>query len=147
MRSALATLALVPLLACQLPPAAELRSDVRPSHEITAEEIDGSGAKTAWEAVRLLSGNVRFSGGGSDGGPSRASARGRSSIVLDSEPAFVLDGVRLVDIGVLHDLAAAAVDHIRLITGPDATTRWGTNSGHGVILITTRHPESVPPAR
>lgn len=135
------TLAVPVLLACHLPSADAPTSRTRASHEITAAEIERSGARTAWDAVRLLSGNLRVHDRGERGGPAFTSSRGRSSILLDSEPTFVLDGVRLVETGLLNDIAAGAILHIRLLTGPDATTRWGTNSGNGVVEITTRDSE------
>ena len=113
-----------------------------PAHSgrmITEQEIANSGAQTAWEAVRLLSGYVRFTDD-ENGRPSSMTARGKSSIYLSSAPSLFMDGVRIVDFTVLHELSARNLESIQLITGPDATTYFGTNSGNGVIYIRTKAP-------
>ena len=51
-----------------------------------------------------------------------------------------MDGVRLTDFRVLHDVSARNLESIQLISGPDATTYFATNSGHGGLYIRTRTP-------
>ena len=102
-----------------------------------AEQIERSSVKTAWDALQLLGAFLRLDED-KDSQPARMTARGRSSIILSSEPQVILDGVRLVEYQLLHSMSAHLVERIEFITGPQATTRYGTNSGHGVILITTR---------
>jgi len=104
---------------------------------VDAEEIERSSVRTAWDALQLLGAFLRLEED-NDQQPARMTARGRSSIILSSEPRVVLDGVRLVEYGVLHGMGAHLVERIEFLTGPEATQRYGTNAGHGVILITTR---------
>lgn len=104
---------------------------------IEAAEIEASSARTAWDALQLLGGYLRIDED-ENSQPSRISSRGRSSIILRSEPQIILDGVRLVEYEVLHGMGAHLLERIQLLSGPEATTWYGTNSGHGVILITTR---------
>jgi hypothetical protein len=52
-------------------------------------------------------------------------------------PRVHLDGVPLQDIQELENIRCADVRQMQFITGPDATTRWGTGYSNGVILITT----------
>lgn len=124
--------------ACATAPADEVDSHLQPrGRTVTAEEIDRSSAQTAWDALGLLGGFLRLEKD-KDRQPARITARGRSSILLSSEPIVVLDGVRLVEYTVLDRMSANLIESIQLLSGPEATTRFGTNSGHGVILITTR---------
>lgn len=108
---------------------------------VTSAEIANSGAQTAWEAVRLLSGYVRFTDD-SKGRPSGMTARGKSSMILSSAPQIFMDGVRLGDFRLLEEISARHLESIQLISGPDATTYFGTNAGHGVVYIRTRTPGS-----
>ncbi len=104
---------------------------------IEAAEIEASSARTAWDALHLLGAYLRIDED-ENSQPSRISSRGRSSMLLRSEPQVILDGVRLVEYEVLHGMSAHLLERIQLLSGPEATTRFGTNSGHGVILISTR---------
>lgn len=100
-------------------------------------EIERSSVDTAWDALQLLGAFLRLEED-KDQQPARMTARGRSSILLDSQPRVVLDGVRLIEYQVLHGMSAHLIERIEFLTGPEATQRYGTNAGHGVILITTR---------
>lgn len=128
----------LPASACHLRPTAGADHD-RQGRTVTAEQIAESGARTAWDALRLFSGHIRVEG-------NRIAARGTSSIHLSSEPMVIMDGVRLAEHGVLRDVSARHVASIQLIRGPDATTHYGTGAGHGVLVIRTRsaHDETRP---
>lgn len=104
---------------------------------VDAEDIERSSVRTAWDALQLLGAFLRLEED-KDQQPAQMTARGRSSIILSSEPQVVLDGVRLVEYTVLEGMSAHLIQRIEFLTGPEATTRYGTNAGHGVILITTR---------
>jgi hypothetical protein len=104
---------------------------------ITAREIDRSGAKTAWEAIRLTVRHINLQQT-TAGSARRIVRRGQSSIVLRDEIRVFVDELRIVDVGVLQQIAASDIATIRVLSGLDATTRYGTNSGDGVILISTR---------
>ena len=109
---------------------------------VDAEEIERSSVDSAWDALQLLGAFLRLEED-KDQQPARMTSRGRSSILLDSQPRVILDGVRLVEYKVLHDMSAHLIQRIEFLTGPEATTRYGTNAGHGVILITTRSASDV----
>jgi outer membrane cobalamin receptor len=108
---------------------------------VTAEDIARSDASTAWEALGLLGGYLRLEED-SKQRPVRITARGRSSILLRSEPQVFMDGVRLVEYTVLKNMDSTLIEQIELVTGPRASIRYGTNAGHGVIVITTRSGRS-----
>ena len=108
-----------------------------PGRIVTAEDITRSDASTAWEALGLLGAYLRLEED-SRQRPVRITARGRSSILLRSEPQVFVDGVRLVEYTVLKSMDSSLIEKIELVTGPQASIRYGTNAGHGVIVITTR---------
>ena len=116
--------------------------DPRPGgRSIDAEDIQASSARTAWDALRLLGAYLRLEED-KDRQPARMTSRGRSSIHLKSEPQVVLDGVRIVEYSVLHQMNAALIERIDFLTGPSASIRYGTNAGSGVIVIKTRTSNS-----
>ncbi len=52
-------------------------------------------------------------------------------------PMVHLDGVPLQDVYELESIRAGDIREMRFVSGPDASTRWGTGYSNGVILITT----------
>lgn len=118
--------------------------DTRPAGRVVdAEDIEASSARTAWDALQLLGAYLRLEED-KDRRPARMTSRGRASINLSSEPLVFLDGVRLVEYTVLHEMSAGHVERIEFITGPSASIRYGTNAGSGVIVITTRASDLAP---
>ncbi len=102
---------------------------------ITQQRIAASGARTAWDAVRLTVPNVQLRE--SRGQAARIQRRGRASIYLDDQVRVILDHVRLEDVQVLQQIAAADILTIQVLNGMDATTYYGAASTSGVIIITT----------
>ena len=116
------------------------RQEQRASHlsgqYVTTEEIRQSGATTAWDALRYTVRTHRFND--YRGVPVRIhSDRGQGSMILREDPMVFLDGVRLADILLLRMIPADNLYSIQVITGPDATTYYGTSAVAGVILLET----------
>jgi len=107
---------------------------------ITAEAIAKSGAKTAWDAVRLTVPNVQLRE--VRGEPARIQRRGRASLYQDDQVRVILDHVPIEDLQVLKQVAAVDSLTIEILTGLDATTQYGAVSTSGAIVITTTsgHP-------
>src|SRR3989441_2509449 len=107
---------------------------------ITAEAIAKSGAKTAWDAVRLTVPNVQLRE--VRGQPARIQRRGRASLYQDDQVRVILDHVPIEDLQVLKQVAAVDILTIEILTGLDATTQYGAVSTSGAIVITTTsgHP-------
>ena len=103
---------------------------------ITAEEIAASGAKTAWDAVRLVVPYLQLRERG--GTPTGIQRRGRASIYLDDQVRLMVDNVRIPDIALLAQIPAGDVLTIELLSGLDATTLYGANSTSGAIIIHTK---------
>jgi outer membrane cobalamin receptor len=103
---------------------------------ITADKIAASGAKTAWDAVRMTVPNVQLRE--NRGRPSRIQRRGRASIYLDDQVRVMVDNVRMLDITVLDQIPAGDILTIEVLTGLDATTYYGGSSTSGLIIIRTK---------
>jgi outer membrane receptor for ferrienterochelin and colicin len=104
---------------------------------ITAETIEKTGARTAWEAMQQTVRFITFDET-SRGQPDRIRRRGSSSLLLFEDMPVFLDDVRMLDILDLDKIPAAQIERIRVLNGIDATTYYGTGAGDGVILIYTK---------
>ena len=103
---------------------------------ITQEQIAASGAKTAWDALRLTVPNLQLRE--TRGAAARIQRRGRSSIYLDDQVRVVVDNMRIGDPQMLQQMAAADIFSIQVLNAMDATTYFGGMSASGVVIITTR---------
>jgi hypothetical protein len=104
---------------------------------VTAEEIAQSGASDAWDAIRKTLPHLDLRED-RNGRPARMHRRGASSLLLEDRPSIFLDGVRITDVQRLSQIPAFEIAEIRFLSGIDGTTRYGTNSGDGVIVIQTK---------
>jgi len=116
-------------------PGIEHPGPQRPGTVITADAIAASGAKTAWDAVRLTVPNVQLRERA--GRASGIQRRGQASIYLDDQVRVILDNARIYDLQVLQQVAAADIYMIEVLSGLEATTYYGASSTSGVIVITT----------
>jgi outer membrane cobalamin receptor len=103
---------------------------------ITGEQIRRSGATDAWEALRRTGTHLNMREGPT-GQPSRLSRRGPSSILLSNEPLVVIDGARMIDFRTLRQVPAQIIASIRILSGHQGTTHYGTGAGNGVIVVET----------
>jgi hypothetical protein len=94
---------------------------------ITQEELAGSEAPTAYDAVLKLRGNF-------------LSDRGKTTILGNSpsKPMVYLDGIRYGDVQSLRTIATSTVAQIRLYRAWEAQQKFGTGNMGGVIEVTTR---------
>ena len=111
---------------------------------ITQEQIERSGAPTAWEVLKNEARRYTYKEDRS-GRPLRIVAqRGVSSITLsDSDsPMVIIDGARLTDVAALAQLPAGALASIEILSGIRGSGSQGTNASAGVIYIHTREASS-----
>lgn len=66
---------------------------------------------------------------------SRGSVSMRNS--ADAYPLVYLNNVRHGSVASLRDIPVNDIREIRFISASDATTRWGTGHGSGVIMVST----------
>jgi len=104
---------------------------------ITAEQIEKTGARTAWQVLKQSAPMLQTSDD-RNGRPAQLGRRGRTSFLLDDAPAILLDGVRVPDFRALDDIDAQSILTIYIYDGIEGTTYYGTNSGSGVIVIRTK---------
>ena len=108
---------------------------------ITAEQIEKSGARTAWQVLKQSAPMFQTSED-RNGRPAKLGRRGRSSFLLDDAPMVMLDGVRIPDFRSLDDIDAQSILSISIYDAIEGTTYYGTNSGSGVIVIKTKDGQS-----
>lgn len=114
-----------PVSAVAVAPVAPAKAK-RKSSLITYEEIREANAPTAYEAVsRLRAAWLR--------------KRGVSSLNREGGILVYQDGMRFGGIAALRQMNASQIESISFLDGTQATQRYGTNHGNGVILVTTRH--------
>ena len=94
--------------------------------------------------------------GGITGSGPAIRIRGQSSLVLQSDPIIIVDGIRqdntpgtaesLAGYGGtnpspsrLNDLDFNDIETIDVLKGPAASTEYGTDAANGVIVVTTKH--------
>ena len=104
---------------------------------ITAEQIEKSGASTAWQVLRQHAPMLTMRADG-NGRPQSMGRRGRSSFLLDEAPMILLDGVRVPDFHALDTIEAHAILTILIYDGVEGTTYYGTDAVSGVIVIKTK---------
>ena len=99
----------------------------RPSQDlITADEIQAQHFANTYDLINALRPNW---------------LRPRSASFGSSGQAGVMvyvDGNRLGSANYLRQIAAGQIQSARYLSGPEATTRYGTNHASGAILITSK---------
>ena len=108
---------------------------------ITAEQIEKSGAHTAWQVLKRNAPMLTLHED-RNGRPASMGRRGRSSLVLDEAPMVMLDGVRVPDFHTLESIDAQSIASITIYDGVEGTTYYGTGAGSGVIVIASKHGQS-----
>lgn len=135
-QAAVAAVALVFLLsACAARAPRDEGYPVRPralaragSDPITATELRGLEALSAYEAIARLRANFLRSRGPTTLGRADGGAW----------PTVFIDGMRLGPIGELRSIPASDLREVRLLSGAEAQFRFGTGYPAGVILLSTR---------
>jgi outer membrane receptor for ferrienterochelin and colicin len=123
--------------ACGIQPRPADAPDGTRVRVVSAETIERSGARTMWDAIKLNVKHAWFTEN-SRGDPERIRTRGASTVALFEDMRIFLDGAIVSDLQVLDESPAAHIAQIRVMSGIDATTYYGTGAGEGVILIETR---------
>jgi len=108
---------------------------------ITAEQIQKSGATTAWQVLKQRAPMLTLRED-RNGRPQSMGRRGRSSFVLDEAPIVMVDGVRVPDFHALETIDARSINSIVIYDGVEGTTYYGTGAAGGVIVITSKHGEA-----
>ena len=137
--------ALVAAAACRTAGSVGMQPVRQPdgSRLIGYELIHRARATNAWDLLREVGTNLRFSETPLGQPAAVRTTRGKSSVYLrDADiPLLIVDGVRMFDPLYLREIPTSILVSIQLLSGIDGSTRYGLNSGAGVIIVTTRVPE------
>ncbi|MGH7540499.1 MAG: TonB-dependent receptor plug domain-containing protein [Gemmatimonadota bacterium] len=107
---------------------------------ITQGEIERSGARDAWEAIRKAANHLRFLED-MDGDPIWIGAhRGSASVTHADEILLVVDGALMQNIAYLRLIPAQTVAYIQILSGAEGTSRYGLAAGNGVVVVRTISP-------
>ena len=130
------------LLSCGPGVQREMPAGVPPgTFLITAEQIEKSGARTAWQVLKQSAPMLQTTDD-RNGRPAKLGRRGHDSFLLDDAPMIMLDGIHVADFRALDDIDAQSIFSIYIYDGVEGTTYYGTNSGSGVIVIKTKDGQS-----
>ena len=144
-RLAMAVLIVACVAACHngTPPLAPIHMNDG-SRWITPDIIAHASSTNAWDLLRECNTGYRLVETSAGAAVKLTTRRGRSSFLLQGGDLIlvVLDGVRLNDARYLRDIPTSTILSVQMLNGIDGTTLYGTNAGAGVILVTTRIPQS-----
>lgn len=102
---------------------------------LDSEGIRRSGARTAWDAIRLLRPGFSFR---KTQNTALTPPRGARAKIDDAALLLVIDGHRIRDLDALRALPAAEVVTIQLLTRNEAAAYFGAGSEEGAIIVRTR---------
>lgn len=104
---------------------------------ITQEEIARSGARDAFQAIERGGTYLTIADTGGNR-PVRISRRGASSIAMSNAVLLVVDGTPVQHTEqVLRSIPAASIHYIHVLSGRDASVRWGSQAANGVVVVAT----------
>lgn len=119
------------------PEPGELEDLVPGGRVITREDIARIRAHNAWEAIERSATHLVIDHA-RDGTPARVSYRGVDSLLSSREILLVVDGNKVKNVEEeLRAITAESILYIQILTGREASQRWGSESGNGVIVIKT----------
>lgn len=121
------------------------------THVNAAEIVKTSAVANMADMLTARAAGVMVTPGTQTGAGTRVRIRGQSSLSLDNNPIYVVDGIRVegttgsMSVGVggttparVNDLNPEEIESIEIVRGPSAATLYGTDAANGVILITTK---------
>lgn len=104
---------------------------------ITEAEIARLSVRTAWDVVRLRAPRLTYAQ--TPGGePTRVMIQSQRSVNADETPLLVVDGMRLTDLGYLHQIPASQVHVIRILDSEAAEPLYGLGAAGGAIVVETK---------
>lgn len=141
-RNLAATLLAAPLLfACaQLPPSETPVTSGANGYLITHAEIEDSGARNGWEAVRRNVNHLRFAEDAEGDVAWVGAMRGNPSLVAEDALLLVIDGTPMLETTYLQEIPARSIAYIEILSGQRGTARYGAAGGSGVIAVRTFSP-------
>ncbi len=107
---------------------------------VTGEQIAQQNLKSVDQVFEfMVPGGVREEETPGIGGYVSYSVRGTSSVGSASTLKVLVDGVVVQDPAYINNIDPSTIDHIEVITGPEASTIYGSGAISGVMQIFTKH--------
>ncbi len=119
--------AILGALGCATPPGTAAKpSPSRDRNVITRAELEANERMNLYDAIR----NLR---------PAMIRSRGQTGVNSNpaSLPRVYMDGRSYGDIGSLRNVPVSSVREVRFLNSSEATIKFGTNHGAGVIEVST----------
>ncbi len=139
-RSAFSFLAVTLVAACATAPVGDaMAPKEREGQIITREDIERSGARDGWEALRWGANHLNFQYT-REGSPVRVTHRGVGSFVIDPQVLLIVDGAQMHSLSALENIPAASIEYIQILAARVGVVKYGTNGGNGVIVVQTGVP-------
>ena len=114
---------------------APARDDAGGGMVISAERIRATQAKNGLDALELAGTFLSIHDNATG---LHITMRGPTGIYVSNDALLVVDETPVSDAGYLASLPAQAISEIRILTAREATLRYGTSGGAGVIEVYTR---------
>jgi len=114
-----------------------------------AERVEASTINNMADLLVAKAPGVQVSPPNMTGAAQTIRIRGNSSISLNNDPIFIIDGVRMssgaisaglggTNFSFLNTLSPEEIEDIEIVKGPSAATLYGTAAANGVVVITTK---------
>lgn len=104
---------------------------------LTQDDIRAMGARDAFHAVEKAASHLRIQRT-RNGSPEKITQRGVASFLLNSEILVVVDGTRVQTVVQhLQNIPAESILFIQILTANEASARYGSDAGNGVITLRT----------
>ena len=107
---------------------------------ITREDIEKSGARDGWEALRWGATHLNFRYT-RQGNPVQVTHRGVDSFIVNPQILLIVDGSQMQSLAFLENIPANNIEYIQILAARVGTVKYGTSAGNGVIVVKT----GVPP--
>ena len=140
-RSVFSFLAVTLVAACATAPVRDATAPKeREGPIITREDIERSGARDGWEALRWGRTHLNFQSV-REGSPTRVTHRGVDSFIIDPEVLLIVDGAHMQGLSFLENIPANNIEYIQILAARVGVVKYGTGAGNGVVVVKT----GVPP--
>lgn len=104
---------------------------------LTQDDIRAMGVRDAFHAVEKAASHLRIQRT-RQGSPEKVTQRGVTSFLLSSDILVVVDGTRVQTVVQhLQNIPAESILFIQILTAQQASTRYGSEAGNGVISVRT----------
>ena len=105
---------------------------------ISRSEIEASGARNGWEAVRFNARHLSLmEGRGQNAERVSVQHRGPDSIEKNDSLVLVLDGILTFEMARLRQIPATMIESIEILNASQAVLRYGSDAGGGALIVKT----------